>query len=137
MLSSLFSDLFKIPSRFMVNLLRAVDRKSFGAHLDPVNLVCSPRLYFATGRLIKDCFAKLGPHIKSCHAKYIILRDGLTVHLDEVRPGQGNLDYPVFLRELNRLGDVPLMLEHLDGEEDYRSAAAHIRAVAAAEGIAL
>jgi sugar phosphate isomerase/epimerase len=121
-----------------LRLIKAIDRKAFAVHLDPVNLVSSPQRYFATGRLLAECFAKLGAHIKSCHAKDILLRGNLTVHLDEVRPGQGNLDYPAFLRGVNRLGgDIPLMLEHLPNEEEFRAAAAHIRSVAAHEGIAL
>lgn len=121
-----------------LRLMKAIDRKAFAVHLDPVNLVSSPQRYFATARLIEECFAKLGAHIKSCHAKDILLRENLTVHLDEVRPGQGNLDYSVFLRRLNRLdASVPLMLEHLPNEEEYRAAAAYIRAVAVREGITL
>ena len=121
-----------------LRLIKAIDRKAFAVHLDPVNLVSSPQRYFATGRLIEECLAKLGAHIKSCHAKDILLRENLTVHLDEVRPGQGNLDYPTFLRELSRLdASVPLMLEHLPNEEEYRAAAAHIRGVSVREGIAV
>jgi sugar phosphate isomerase/epimerase len=121
-----------------LRLIKAIDRKAFAVHLDPVNLVCSPQRYFSTGDLLKDCFAKLGPHIKSCHAKDILLRENLTVHLDEVRPGQGNLDYPEFLRSVSRLAaDVPLMLEHLPNEEEYRLAAAHIRSLVAREGLSL
>lgn len=121
-----------------LRLIKAIDRKAFAVHLDPVNLVSSPQRYFATGRLIEECFAKLGAQIKSCHAKDILLREDLTVHLDEVRPGQGGLDYPVFLRCLTRLdADMPLMLEHLPNEDEYRAAAAHIRNVADREGIAL
>ncbi len=121
-----------------LRLIKAIDRKGFAVHLDPVNLVSSPQRYFATGHLIEECFAKLGAHIKSCHAKDILLRENLTVHLDEVRPGQGGLDYPVFLRCLNRLdANIPLMLEHLPNEDEYRAAAAHIRNVAVQEGIAL
>ena len=33
--------------------------------------------------------------------------------------------------------DIPLMLEHLPNEEEYRAAGAHIRTVAAQEGVAL
>jgi len=121
-----------------LRLIKAIDRKAFAVHLDPVNLVSSPQRYFATGRLIEECFAKLGAHIKSCHAKDILLRENLTMHLDEVRPGQGNLDYPAFLRGLDRLdANVPLMLEHLPNEAEYRAAATHIRGVAANEGITL
>ena len=119
-------------------LMKAIDRKGCAAHLDPVNLVCSPQRYFRSGDLLRECFQKLGPYIKSCHAKDIILRDNLTVHLDEVRPGLGGLDYRTFLHELDRLpAGTPLMLEHLPGEDDYRQAAQYVRHVADEEGIAL
>jgi len=76
--------------------------------------------------------------IKSCHAKDIILRDNLTTHLDETRPGTGGLDYRAFLRELDTLDrNVPLMLEHLPKEEEYALAAAHIRSVARELSISL
>ena len=121
-----------------LRLIQAIDREQFAVHFDPVNLVCSPQRYFATGRLIEDCVAKLGPHIKSCHAKDILLSEKLTVHLDEVRPGQGGLDYPTLLRALHRLDpDLPLMLEHLPNEAEYLAAAGHVRRVAAEEGIGL
>lgn len=119
-------------------LVTAIDRQAFAVHLDPVNLVCSPQRYFSNRYLIEACFEKLGEHIKSCHAKDILLHDSLTVHLDEVSPGRGNLDYKAFLRGLNRLdSSIPLMLEHLHGEEEYRRAAAHIRSVASREEITL
>ena len=87
------------------------------------------------GELIRECFKKLGSHIKSCHAKDILLQKKLTTHLDEVRPGLGGLDYSVFLAELSRLPDTPLMLEHLPNAEEYRLAAEHIRSVAAKAGL--
>ena len=119
-----------------LRLLRAVGRKQFGVHLDPVNLVCSPQRYFGNAALIRDCFAKLGPHLRSCHAKDILLGEDLTVHLSEVRPGLGALDYAVFLKELDRLEpDSPLMLEHLKTDEDYRLAADYVRSVARQTGI--
>jgi len=112
-------------------LLKAIDRKGCAVHLDPVNLVNSPARYYDTGALIRDCFAKLGSWIKSCHAKDILLHEKLTVHLDEVTPGQGGLDYAVYLQELNKLApDTPLMLEHMKDAEEYRAAAAHVRAIA-------
>jgi sugar phosphate isomerase/epimerase len=112
------------------DLLKAIDRKRFAVHLDPVNLVCSPQRYFKNARLITECFEKLGPYIKSCHAKDILLSTKLTTHLDEVRPGTGGLDYAVFLKELSKIPDLPLMLEHLPNAEEYRLAAEHIRSVA-------
>jgi len=121
-----------------LELMRAIDRQRFAVHLDPVNIVSSPQRYFKNGALIRECFQKLGPYIKSCHAKDILLSDRLTVHLDEVRPGLGGLDYRTYLRELDRLGpDVPLMLEHLSGESEYDAAAVHVRSVASEVGVAI
>ena len=118
-----------------VRLLEAIDRKRFAVHLDPVNLVCSPQRYYGNAALIRECFEKLGPHVKSCHAKDILLHPRLTTHLDEVRPGTGGLDYATFLKELSRLTDVPLMLEHLPNAEEYGKAAEHIRSVAREVGM--
>ena len=118
-----------------LRLLKAIDRERFAVHLDPVNLVCSPQRYYGSGRLIRECFAKLGPHIKSCHAKDILLQTKLTTHLDEVRPGQGGLNYAAFLTELSKLPGTPLMLEHLPNAEEYEKAAAHIRGVADGLGL--
>jgi sugar phosphate isomerase/epimerase len=121
-----------------LRLIQAINRERFGVHLDPVNMIFSPERYFNNAALISDCFAKLGPHIKNCHAKDIKLQDVLTVHLDEVGPGQGNLDYRTFLRELNGLNDsVGLIMEHLSTAEQYQEAAAYIRSVAQAENIAI
>jgi sugar phosphate isomerase/epimerase len=115
-----------------LRLLAAIDRPRFAVHLDPVNMISSPERFYRNGDFIRECFAKLGPHIKTCHAKDIALSGRLTVHLDEVRPGLGGLDYGVFLAELNRLDpDIPLMLEHLSTPEEYALAADHIRSVGA------
>ncbi|WP_274648952.1 sugar phosphate isomerase/epimerase family protein [Paenibacillus humicola] len=109
-------------------LLKAIDRPGFAVHLDPVNMVSSPRTYYRNGEMIKDFFAKLGPYIKNCHAKDIRLSGKLTVHLDEVVPGTGALDYRTYLTELAKLdADTPLIIEHLSTQEQYRQAAAYIR----------
>jgi len=118
-----------------VQLLKAIDRKQFGVHLDPVNIVCSPQRYYGNGPLIRECFEKLGPHIRSCHAKDIILRPQLTTHLDETRPGTGGLDYATFLKELSKLPGTPLMLEHLSKAEEYVQAAEYTRGVAKQVGL--
>jgi sugar phosphate isomerase/epimerase len=119
-----------------LELIRAIERREFGVHLDPVNLVNSPAKYYDNAGLLRECFAKLGPHIKSCHAKDVTLRNELTVHLSEVRPGLGALDYRVFLTEMDRLDpDTPLLVEHLPDEAEYRAATAHIRSVAGSLGL--
>lgn len=117
-------------------LIRAIGRTAFGVHLDPVNLVNCPERYYQNANLIRECFRRLGPHIQSCHAKDITLSGKLMVHLDEVRPGMGHLDYRVFLEETSRLGpNFPIMLEHLPNDEEYRLAAEHIRGVAESVGV--
>jgi len=118
-----------------VQLFKAIDRKQFAVHVDPVNIVCSPQRYYGNGQLIRECFEKLGPHIRSCHAKDILLHPQLTTHLDEVRPGTGGLDYATFLKELDKLPGTPLMLEHLSNAEEYLQAAEHIRGVAKNVGL--
>lgn len=125
------------PDEYLA-ILKAVDRPdSVAVHLDPVNMINTPARAYRTGDFIRECFAKLGPYIKSAHAKDIILRDHLTVHLDECRPGTGMLDYGTYLRELDKLDpDLMLFIEHLPMEE-YPLAAEHIRAVARENNVRL
>ena len=119
-----------------VDLIRAVDRPAFGVHLDPVNLILTPRMYYDTTSLLRDCFSRLGARIASCHAKDLTLRNSLALHLDEVPPGLGNLDYRTYLAELDRLsGSPPLMIEHLATPEEYRAAADRIRDIGRGLGI--
>ena len=109
-----------------------------GVHLDPVNMINSPDRFFRNADFLRECFRKLGPHIRSTHAKDSALGTELTVHLDEVGPGDGSLDYGVFLEELNKLDpDTPMMMEHMSSEADYDRGAAFIRSVGEAIGIPL
>jgi sugar phosphate isomerase/epimerase len=117
-----------------VQLIKAIDRKQFSVHLDPVNLINCPERYFNNCSLIKECFNKLGPHIKSCHAKDIIMKEGFPVNIQECQAGLGYLDYACFLKELSRFPGVPLMLEHLKTAEEYQAAAGYIREVAKTNG---
>jgi sugar phosphate isomerase/epimerase len=120
-----------------LELIRAIERPQFGAHLDPVNMISSPRRYFENAAFLEECFDKLGPYIKSCHAKDIIIRDHLTVHLDEMRPGLGTLDYATFMRRVNQLdADMPFMLEHLPMSE-YAPSAEYVRQTAKTLNITL
>ena len=118
-----------------LKLIKAIDRKQLAVHLDPVNMINSPARYYNTGAFLKECFAKLGPYLKNCHAKDIRLGTHLTVHLDEVLLGTGGLDYKVYLTELSKLKNVPLMLEHLTTKEEYTQAAANVRGIAKSIGI--
>ena len=118
-----------------LELIKAIDRKQFAAHLDPVNMISSPQRYFKNAEFIKECFSKLGPYVKSVHAKDIIILPKLTVHLEEIRPGLGALDYRVLLQEAGKIKDIPVMLEHLENQEEYRLAAAFVRETGRKAGI--
>jgi sugar phosphate isomerase/epimerase len=110
-----------------LRLARAVDRQAFSIHLDPCNLVNSPRRYYASSDLIRECYAKLGPRIASVHAKDLTWDIEMAVHFREVRPGLGSVDYGVWLAEHARHApDVPLMIEHLPSEAEYDAARDHI-----------
>jgi sugar phosphate isomerase/epimerase len=117
---------FPDSPQIYLSLVEAIDRKHCAVHLDPVNMINSPRRYFDNTDFLKECFSILGEHIKSIHAKDIIIRDQLTVHMDEVRPGLGALDYSTFLICANQLKDVPFMLEHLP-QDEYPLAADYVR----------
>lgn len=117
-------------------LIRAIDRAAFGVHLDVVNAVNSVDRYFNTTALIRDCVIKLGPHIASCHLKDVRLSEDLTVHLDEVRAGEGNLDIRTYLEEVHRLPqEPPMMLEHLASEEEYDAARRYVLGLAKELGV--
>ncbi|MBQ8087666.1 MAG: sugar phosphate isomerase/epimerase [Clostridia bacterium] len=121
-----------------LKLIQAIDRKGFAAHLDMVNVISSPALFYRNGVLIEEWFETLGPYIRSCHAKDIVLGNTLTVHLDECRPGLGALDYVTYLKCIDQLDDhVTLMLEHMTEEEDYIEATAYLKALATDIGVSL
>jgi sugar phosphate isomerase/epimerase len=119
-----------------VRLIKAVDRKAFGVHLDVCNTMNSPVRLYNNSAGIRECFAKLGPWIKSCHAKDLKWGPGVQVWIQEVIPGTGLIDYKTYLRELSQLGtDGPLMLEHLHSEAEYTQGRAYIQGVARSLGL--
>ena len=119
-----------------VRLVKAVDRKAFGVHLDVCNTMNSPVRLYNNSAGIRECFAKLGPWIKSCHAKDLKWGPGVQVWIQEVIPGTGLIDYKTILLELSRLGtDAPLMLEHLHSEAEYTQGRQYIQGVARSLGL--
>jgi sugar phosphate isomerase/epimerase len=119
-----------------VKLIKAVDRQGLGVHLDPCNGINSARRYYHNAEFIAECFQKLGPWIMSCHAKDLDMLPESNIHLMEVVPGRGKVDYRAYLRGLAKLGrDVPLILEHLKTAGEYLEGAAYIRKVASDIGV--
>jgi sugar phosphate isomerase/epimerase len=122
------------PERYLA-LIKAMDRPRFACHLDPTNMVNSPYTFYDNTALLKNAFKTLGPYIKSCHAKDLIMRDVSVVQFEEVIPGTGSFDYVAFLTELTKLPeDVPLMIEHLKTAQEYRQAADYIKKVGLLQG---
>ncbi|EON76995.1 Xylose isomerase domain protein TIM barrel [Lunatimonas lonarensis] len=121
-----------------LKLIKAIAHPHFGVHMDPMNLITTPTLFYRNADLIRDCFRRLGPHIRSCHGKDIVIKEDYYMpQFTEVRPGLGVLDYQVFLKELAKIPEIPLMMEHLPSEAEYDLAAAHIRAEGEKAGIRL
>jgi sugar phosphate isomerase/epimerase len=119
-----------------LKLLKAVDRRSFGIHLDPCNMVNSPERFYRNADLLNECFDKLGRWIVSCHAKDLAWDVEMNVHFREVRPGAGALDYATYLRRLASLPHAaPLMVEHLPSAEEYDKAREHIWRTGKAVGL--
>ena len=119
------------PDSFL-EIMQAVDNPGLAVHLDPVNLINSPRRYYGNSELLKECFDKLGKWIVSCHAKDSLLANDLTTHISEVRPGTGGLDYQTYLRGIEALPqDAPLLIEHLRTAEEYDLAREYIFSVGA------
>lgn len=115
-----------------LKMIRAIDRKPFAVHIDVCNCVNSPVHFYENAALIKDLFSKLGPHIRSCHAKDLDWIPEMNIHFVEVIPGRGKIDYQAYLTSLTSLQrEVPLMLEHLKSAEDYEEGKRYIQKVAA------
>lgn len=112
-------------------LIRDIDRRAFAVHFDPVNLIYSPAIYFNNGFFIKNFIHEFSNLIKCVHAKDTLLGSAFTLHMQEMRPGLGTLDYRTLLVELDQLDhDMPLIIEHLKSDEDYTLGAEYIREMA-------
>jgi len=110
-----------------LKLIKAIDRKAFAVHLDPCNIINSPRRFYNNTDVINECFDKLGPWIASCHAKDLVWDLEAQIHFREVPPGSGKMDYKTYLRRLAQLPhDVPLMIEHCKNAEEYKQAAKYL-----------
>ena len=121
-----------------LQLMKAVDRRGFGVHLDPFNGINSASKYYRNSEYIAECAQKLGPWIVSCHAKDLQLQPESNIHLMEVIPGRGSIDYRTYLSALSKLPrEIPLILEHLKTAEEYEEGAKYIRKIAHESGIAL
>ena len=116
-------------------LIDDVGDKRCAVNLDPTNMI-SLEKYYHTTELLNECFDLLGENILGCHAKdTLILPDQQTVHVQEVCPGRGVMDYETFLIRMSRMKWARALLpEHIPGDQ-YIEAKAYIEKVAAKVGV--
>ena len=106
--------------------------------MDFVNMINCPRRYLNAERFIEECFRKLAPHIISTHIKDSRMHPTrLTTILDECSPGEGNLDFGQILRTIEQYlpADAPVLLEHMQTEEEYQKAYTFVKQAADSLGI--
>ncbi len=120
-----------------LKLIKAVDRKGLGVHVDACNLINSPEKMWNTTALIHDVFDKLSPWIASCHAKDLKWIKASAVQFAECPLGEGNIDYAAYLQCVASHPDanLPLMVEHMPDEATYDRCREHLLKVAGENGI--
>ena len=106
------------PENYL-RFINAIDREEFAVHLDPINIISNPRRFYFNDQFLRRCFAVLGKHIVSCHAKDVNMSPiHPTVKIDETFIGDGVVDYKVYLKEILKLDQMPtMMIEHLNASQ--------------------
>lgn len=96
-------------------ILQAVDSPWVRLNFDPVNLIGDLPTLYANGDAIRHMAALLAPYYAPCaHVKDITAQAALVLHLAEVPPGSGLLDFDAFFAVCRRLGPgTALVVEHL------------------------
>ena len=121
-----------------LQLIRDVDRKQFGAHMDFVNMINCPWRYLDAEGFIEECFRMLAPYIRSTHLKDTRMHPTrLTACLEECSPGEGALDFRKVLTVMDQYlpADAPVLLEHMQTFEAYDKAYRYVADRAAEAGI--
>lgn len=115
------------PDEYL-RLIKDVDRKEFGAHLDVVNMITSPERYFFNDKFLEECFSKLKGKICSCHLKDIRLKEEYTFQLEECACGQGTLDLELFAKLATaENAQMPMIIEHLSTDEEYLASLKYVQ----------
>jgi len=118
------------PEEYL-QLIKDVDRDGFKVHLDFANMINGLDRYRHSSDFIRRCFELLAPHIRSIHAKDLLIDDRiLPICIKEVPPGEGSIDLALALKLAKELpGDIPVFVEHLDSHEAYLAASQHMHAL--------
>lgn len=111
-----------------LRLLEEVDRDGFAVHMDVINMVNSADRYFGLDEFLEEIFEKLGPQIRSCHLKDVVLLPDFTLQLKECACGEGILNIPKYVSLADRYDvDMPMIIEHLADDDAYRSSFSYVK----------
>ncbi|MCR5279853.1 MAG: sugar phosphate isomerase/epimerase [Lachnospiraceae bacterium] len=111
-----------------LRLIEEVDRDRFAVHMDIINMTSSAERYFNAIEFVDECAEKLGKLIKSCHVKDVHLGSAYTVRLEECAPGCGEFPLRHYAEKMHELdADMPMILEHLNTDEDYLKYMAYLK----------
>ena len=109
------------PQR-MRAVLDAVGSPALKVNIDPVNFIGTVPDVYDTRPVLNALFDLLGKDIAAAHLKDCVLEDHLVVHITEVMPGDGTLDYNLLLNRMQQ--DCPrgyALIEHLPDEKVPRA----------------
>ena len=114
----------------------SVGHPAFGLHLDQMNMVDQASFYDTTG-LINRTFDLLADKVWSVHLKDIRCDfSHMFLKWDEVRIGEGVMDYDTYLKRLAALpADTPCYCEHFSSEGDYAICFARLHHLARKAGV--
>ena len=127
-----------IGSRRHEQLMEEVDRPNFLVHMDPINWITDPKKYFNSEAYVEHCMSLLGGKIRSCHVKDILLTPELTLHLKEMRCGEGTFPIARYLHLIEEIDpDMPVFVEHMHAHQEYLDSIAYLKELTARENIVL
>jgi sugar phosphate isomerase/epimerase len=118
-------------------LIDDVGSPRLGVEFDPVNMISIDNYYYTT-ELINESFDLLGESILTCHAKdSTIWPTRQTVHVQEVCPGRGVMDYTTYFARMSTFKWPRMLLpEHIPGDQ-FPEAYAFLKKMAAETGVGL
>lgn len=110
-----------------LRLMKDIQHDRFAVHFDPVNLVNSAKTAMFYTQYRDEAIQKLALYIKSCHVKDFMMKQGLTVQIEETIPGTGIAEIPSYVQQINTIDpEMPMLLEHLRTWEEYDQAISYI-----------
>jgi sugar phosphate isomerase/epimerase len=121
----------------ILTVVEAVGHPALRVNFDPVNLLGTLPAVYASAAAIRAIGDRLGSVLApSAHVKDIRPEPALVLHLEEVPPGEGFIDWAAYFAVCQGLGDgAALIVEHLEGD-DVAGALVRVSQMARAHGIA-